>query len=325
MQKNIAMKILFAFLLFFLLPGCSNDAPSQNDTQPVVGIINLNQNLNTVVIGFKKGMAEQGYLDGKNIRYLYNGEIDITDVDAQLREMKLKNVDLIFTLTTPATLKAKKATVDQQIPIVFAPVFSPVESGIVTSLTKPGGNLTGIQARGSASKAVGWFLTLFPEAKNIYVPFHTKNKSTIQSFREFQKEAEKRGLNLIVDKITNPQELKSKLQTISNDTDGIWLLNSHFIVSNFEMILEKSYSLKIPIAAAVGQYAIGTLISYGPKGSAMGKQASRLATKILQGISPATLPVETAEFFLGINLPTAKAIDFYVPDEILMQADFIVR
>ncbi len=127
LHKNAGLQYLIAFMLFFLLPGCSIDDPAANDKQPVVGIINLNNYLDDVITGFKKGMAEQGYVEGKTIRYLYNGVVGINDVDAQLSEMKRKNVDLLFTLTTPATMKAKRATADQQIPIIFAPVFSPVE------------------------------------------------------------------------------------------------------------------------------------------------------------------------------------------------------
>ncbi|MBI5409633.1 MAG: hypothetical protein HZA14_09740 [Nitrospirae bacterium] len=109
------------------------------------------------------------------------------------------------------------------------------------------------------------------------------------------------------------------------DADAIFILNSPFIISNIDLILKSAIKHGLPTASGAGQYKNGVLITYGQDHFNSGKMASRLAHAVLQGASPGDMPVETTEFFLGINLQTAGAIGLEIPDNVLQQADFIIR
>ena len=134
-------------LLIAACVGCNHEP--LNGSTYTVGIVNLNEELDDVFLGFKKYLAEKGYEEGKNITYLYYGSRkDRADLETDLQGMIAQKVDLILSITTPATKKAKQMTSGTNIPVVFAPVFDPVESGIVQSLVRPGGNITGIKVGG---------------------------------------------------------------------------------------------------------------------------------------------------------------------------------
>ena len=142
------------------------------------------------------------------------------------------DVDLLLTLTTPVTKKAKKMTKGSKLPILFAPVFSPVTAGVIDSLASPGGNVTGIKTRGSTGKALEWFLKAVPSAKRIFVPFHYTDKAAIQTVQDLKKAANFFNIELITKKIGNEEELDKILTDIPDDIDAVWVTHSHLIISN---------------------------------------------------------------------------------------------
>ncbi len=291
-----------------------------------IGIVNINPGLESVVDGFKSGMAKFGFIEGKNIIYINKGTLNSAEqADAALKDLVVKDVDLILAITTPVAQKAQKAVEGTKIPVVFAPVFFAVESGLVKSMTNPGGNLTGIQIGGSTAKALEWHKTVVHGSKHIFVPYITDAKATEQSLSELKKAAATLGIELIVAGVSNFDELKVTLKNIPRKADAIWLLNSPFLVSNVNLYVEAAIKHKLPLSSGTSQYNSGVMVSYGQDPFRTGEQASRLVHNIFEGASPADLPVEISDFFLGINLQTANAVGIKVPDEVLQQADGIVR
>ncbi|MBW2466687.1 MAG: hypothetical protein JRF02_05245, partial [Deltaproteobacteria bacterium] len=188
---NSRILMLFFLLLVCAVWGCSKGQSSKPFT---VGVVNLNKELDKVFLGFKGRLAALGYVEGQNINYIYNGpSSNLSDLESDLNEFIQRDVDLIFSLTTPATQKTKLMTRGTGIPVVFAPVFDPVRAGIVESLMKPGSNLTGIKVGGNSSKALDWFLKINPQVKNILVPFNNNNMAAVLSLEDLQKAAEKLG------------------------------------------------------------------------------------------------------------------------------------
>jgi putative ABC transport system substrate-binding protein len=288
----------------------------------VIGIINPNPKLNAVVEGFKSGMTGYGYVEGENTTYI--PVYDLKGIDPALLDFKEKKVDLVLTFTTPATKKAKKAMEGTGIPVVFTS-FDPVRGGIVKSLLHPEENITGIKVGGNTQKALEWLLAISPEARRILVPVKYDTKAASLSLAELKKAAAKFKVDLIISKVETIEDLKATLSSMPEDVDAIFIVRSIFVVSNLEMIVETAIKRKIPTGAGPSQYINGVTITFGRSYKRSGEQVSRLAHKIFQGTPATILPVETVEFFLGINLKTAQASGLEIPDHILTQATYIVR
>ncbi len=326
-QKNI--RAVFYFLLIasvvvaIFISGCQK----RSEKTYVVGIINPSAGLADVVRGFKDGMEKRGYREGKNITYLYDGPLGGTEkVDAKINEMLTRNVDLIYSLTTPASKKLKAALDGKTVPGIFGPVFDPVQSGIVESLAHPGGRLTGVKVRGSTPKALEWLLAIVPNVKRIYVPFHSTDEAACETVVDLRETAAKFNIRIITENITTAQELEKALAHIPADSGALWMTCSELLYSNVGKIVEAAAARKIPTASSThSPYKDGILVSYGENDVVLGGQVSRLADRLLKGAAPESLPVETAEYTLGINLKTARALGIEVPGDVLKQADHIVR
>jgi len=323
MKKIIAVFFIIMSILVILVVFSSKQSQEKMFT---IGIVNLNPKLDVVIEGFMVGMTKYGYIEGENINYIYDGALTSTEeIDSALQSLVSRDIDLILTLTTPVAKKAKQSMGNSDIPVVFAPVFSPIKSGLIKSLSSPGGNLTGVKAGGGTAKSLEWLLTIAPTTKRVFVPSNSKNKAADLSLNALKKGAAKLGVELLISEINNEKELIKAFSAIPENVDAIWLLNSYFLVSRVSMFSEAAIKYRLPLASGTSQYKAGVLISYAPNHFRMGEQASRLAHRILQGAKPSDLPVEMANFFLCINLQTASAIGLEISDNILEQADDIIQ
>jgi len=292
-----------------------------------VGILNPSQGFEEVVKSFKEGMAGQGYKEGKNIRYIDKGPLaGPEEVDKAIRAMLAQDVDLIYSLSTPASRKLKKALEGTDVPGVFGPVFDPVSSGIVESVAKPGGQMTGVKVRGSTAKALEWFLAVVPGAKQIFVPFHSTDKAASQTLEDLREATSLFKVELITGELTNEKELDAVLQQVPKRADAIWVTCSHLLLADLDKIVQAANNKKIPAASSTHLHSkSGVLVSYGESDAVLGKQVSRIAGKIIRGMSPGDIPVENAEYELIINLQAAHSLGIEVPEEVLKQADLIIR
>lgn len=321
MQKIIKAKLPLASLFFLILFFCTNCDFSKKKSY-VVGLVNPNEGTWSMVEGFVDGMAEHGFVAGENISYL---EVRSKEsLDTGIDDLVKKNVDLIFTVTTPATKAAKKATEGTRIPVVFS-LHDPVHSQIVKDMSRPEGNLTGVQIRGSTPKAVEWLTAIDPGLKNIYVPIAYDTKAATQSVKDIKNSASKLDLEVTVAEVETVDDLKAALSSIPKDVGGIFIGHSILVASNIDLIIDRAIELKIPVGSGLEEHFERITISYAPDNIQLGKQASRLAAKILNGSNPADLPVEVAEFFLVINLKTALESSLEIPNDLLVQADQIIR
>jgi len=206
-------------------------------------------------------------------------------------------------------------------------MYDPVRSGVVKSLTEPGGNITGVQLRGSTQKSLEFLLAILPKAKHILVPVKFDTGGAPQSLEELKQNAVKFGLKLTVSEVNTVEDLRASMSSIPKDADALFMVHSWLVGSNMDIILENAIKQKVPVfSAGHVDYKNGVVLSYAPTDDRAGMQAARLADSILnRDTLPADLPVETADFLLGINLKTAQAMGLEIPNDILQQADFIVR
>ena len=317
-----AILITLAVTLVAGLGGCGSSPQALT-----IGVINISPGLDPVLEGFKAGMADLDYIEGENVTYAYEGATGSLEGLAPVAEKLVKDgVDLILAIGTPSSIQAKAFVKGSSIPVVFVPVYDPVASGLVESLAHPGGDLTGIRAGGFVAKNLEWLMALAPDTKRLYVPHNPNDKSSVQSLNELKETASKLGVEVMVHEAATPQEMASAATTAPKGVDGIFLLPDNLVVSHFDDFANLALQGGLPMSTVDARLVkAGVLMSYGVDFFRLGDQAARLAGKVLQGTPPSSLPVETAEFFLSINLVTASSISLDIGEEFLQRAETIVR
>jgi putative ABC transport system substrate-binding protein len=314
--------IIISLTLLLLGYACQR----QTEKTYVIGYINPNPDEEEGAQGFLRNMPKFGFIEGKNTTYMKFENRDLKNMEAALREMSSKPVDLIFAMTTPAVKLAEKATKRTDIPVIFIQ-YDAVRSGVVKSLTRPDGNITGIELRGSTQKSLEFLRAIVPDTKHLFVPVKFDTGGAYHSLEDLKQEAARFGLDLTVAEVATKEALRSAMSSMPGDADAIFLLHSWLVGSNVDIVMDNAIKRKIPVfSAGHVDFKNGLVLSYAPMDDRTGLQAARMANSILNnGVLPADLPVETADFFLGINLKTARSIGLEIPNEILEQADFIVR
>jgi len=286
----------------------------------LVGIVSPGQGMSDSIKGFVEGMTSYGFEEDKNVRYITHE--DKSGVEDALNIMMEKNVDLIFTLTTPITKKAKSKTAGSKVPVVFV-MHDPVAAGVIDSLVKPGGNLTGIQVRGDAPKALEWLQIIMPNIKRVYAPVSYGNMASLHSLQDLQKAGEQLQVSIVSERIETKEELEVALNNMPDSIDAIVVLHSVVVISNIEMVSKIAMEKKVPIVSL--HHSKEATMTFGVDGYKAGIKESRLANQILQGVKPADIPTELADFRLGINLRKAQYIGLPISDEILLQADSVIH
>jgi len=313
---------VFACVIVFslLLSACSEKPRIYK-----IGLINVLPVLGGSVQGFKDGLTELGYVEGENVTYT-GGTIPMDQLESTLQDMVKADVDLILTTTTAATQAAKKATEGTDIPIVFTPLADPVGAGLVDSIKSPGGNITGLFQGGYSAQQLDMLLQIAPDVKKIYVPYNPNDPAPVAGLKAINEAAPKLGVELITREARTPDEVASAIENIPEEADAVFLLIDSLVGSRAMDLTKAATERRVPMSSGNADAAgDGVLCGYGPLQSRSGKQVARMADQILKGTPPSSLPVETAEVYLGINLQTAQAIGLEIPDAILRQADNIIR
>ena len=314
--------LVFTAVLGLLFASCGG-RPEKKYT---VGVVNYMQILDPVLDGFKARMAELGYVEGRSITYVYHGAVapDPKVVEGEVRGLLAQKVDLLLTMGTLPTRMAKQAVEGTNVPVVFSPVINPVDEGLVQSVTRPGGNVTGVQNGTTIPKALEWLLKLAPRTRKLYVIYHPRDTVSQAAMRSFPEIAATLGIELVTKPVQSREEAAAIVAQLPRDA-ALFAVPAPSL-EPVSSLLGAAIERRIPVAAQIDGYATkGALLTYGPSLFAMGKQAGRLADQIFKGAKPADLPVETSEYFLEINLRTAKLIGLDIEDTTLRQANNIVR
>jgi len=322
--KALYLILAIALIASFLLSACG--AASQKKIYKI-GVVNLAPPLEPILEGFKAGMEEAGYVEGQDITYIYDGPAANPDaLNGVLDNLKNEKVDLVLTFGTLATLTAKESLAGTDIPIIFGPVTDPVASGIVADVLNPGGNITGIQTGNPTPKRLEWLLKFDPEIKRLYTFNNPEDNSSVQALEALKQTAPIFNVELVIRDTSTPEEIAVALNEMPEDIDAIFLPASAFFERNNNQFVKFANEHKLSLAApATANVRDGALTSFGHDNVPLGQQASHLADQILRGTKPADLPVESADLFVSINLKTAEIIGLNIPDEIIRQANVIVR
>jgi putative ABC transport system substrate-binding protein len=306
-----------------LLVACGSAPPARTYT---IGVVNYVPVLEQVLAGFKARMATSGYEEGRNVTYLYQGVLapDAQVIEQEVQRLLTQKVDLLLTLGTPTTIAARKAVAGTNIPVVFAPVVTPVKEGVVESLSHPGGNVTGVQNGDTIPKSLEWLHKIVPQATKFYTIYHPGDKVALTATTSLPAVASTLGIELVLTPVHSQAEAIAVMDTLPRDA-ALFMVPTPSL-EPLSAVLDAAVKRGIAVGTnEQTQLKAGAVVSYAGSFAAMGEQAARLVEQILKGSRPADLPVETAEGFLHINLQAATAVGLDIPDGILRLADMVMR
>jgi putative ABC transport system substrate-binding protein len=300
---------------------------------PVIGFFHLTslELTRENLAAFHRGLGDTGYIEGKNVVIEYRWAHGQNDrLPTLVAELVRRQVSVIVILeSTHGALSAKAAT--QTIPIVCMQAADPVQIGLIDSLNRPGGNLTGINLMlaETVGKRLERLLELVPAATSIaYLRNPTAAVFSESETRELQAAARERGIHLLVENASRPSEFETAFaDLVQQRADGLVVSSAVSLLTDPDRIVALATRHAVPAIYALRQsMAVGGLMSYGPNYFSAWRQAGVYTGRILKGEKPADLPViQPTKFELLINIKIAKALGLTVPPALLVQADEVIE
>jgi ABC-type uncharacterized transport system substrate-binding protein len=278
---------------------------------------------------FRQGLRELGYVEGQNIAIESRWAEDHDErYPALAADLVRVQVDVIVAQSGAATKAAQEAT--RTIPIVTLHVNDPVGSGLVASLARPGGNVTGltIMAPDLAGKQLELLKEVVPKVSRVAVLLHPDNPASAFQLREAEAAARAVGVQLHTLEARNPQEIDSAFAVMIRERAGALLILADAVFgSQRKQIAELATKGRLPSIFVTREYAeAGGLMSYGPNHLDLERRVATYVHKILKGTKPADLPVEQpTKFVFVINLKTAKTLGITIPPPLLVLADEVLQ
>jgi ABC-type uncharacterized transport system substrate-binding protein len=307
-------------------------AHAQQPAMPVIGFLyalpfSANEHL---VVAFRKGLNETGYVEGRNVAIEYrSADGDYDRLPALAAELVARRVAVIATSGgTPAARAATAAT--KTIPIVFTTGGDPVQLGLVASLNRPGGNATGINVMTTAlePKRLELLREIAPRADVIAFLVNPDNADASAQLRDVEAAARSIGQQIIIIHASTDDDLENALVKVVNQRAGALLVaNDAFFNARREQIAKIVAYHGLPAIYAYREYvAAGGLMSYSTSLTETLRQVGRYTGQILKGDKPAELPImRPTKFELVLNLKAAKAIDLAIPESFLLRADEVIE
>ena len=327
MKRAAVASILVAVVL---LAGAVIAEAQQPRKAPRIGFLSTTSasSIAAYLEAFRQGLRESGYIEGKNIIIEYRwGEGRLDRLPELAAELVSLGVDIIVTAGTPPVLAAKQAT--NTIPIVAANADNLVELGVVASLARPGGNVTGstrVDADFSA-KRLELLKETFPKVSRVAVLSHGALGGDREELQETQAAARTLGVQVQSLTVQEPNQfLGAYAEMIKRRADALIFFSSGFTLFHRRQLVELAIKNRLPTMCGANWTDVGCLMFYGPNSTELYRRAAVFVDKILKGTKPADLPVEQpTKFELVINLKTAKQIGLTIPPNVLARADKVIR
>ena len=279
---------------------------------------------------FRQGLRDKGWVEGRTVVIEWRSAEGRTDrLGGLASELVHLKVDVIVTAgSTPATLAAKRATTTT--PIVMVAVGAPLDTGLVPSLARPGGNVTGLTTLGGevASKRLDFVKELLPEARQLALLWNPDNPANARLYSELTQKAQRAHLTLLSVEVRDVKEFDSGFALlVKQRPDALLLTADPMILVHMRRVIEFTAKHRLPaIYNTRESVEAGGLMSYDANQPELYKRAAIYVDKILSGTKPGDLPVEQpTKFELVINLKTAKALGLTIAPSLLLQADKVIE
>jgi putative tryptophan/tyrosine transport system substrate-binding protein len=305
-------------------------ARAQQAAMPVVGFANAGSSDAPLAAAFRKGLNEAGYVEGQNVTveyYWLEGKFD--RLSALMADLVRRRIAVIATPAgNAAALAAKAATTT--IPIVFGVGEDPVKLGLVASLARPGGNLTGINffATELTAKRLALLHELVPKAVRIAVLVNPANIASTESIRDISEDVRAMGLQIQVLNASTSREIEAAFATLVRErADALYVAGDVFFTSRRVQFVTLAAHHRIPASYASREAVeVGGLMAYTADRADMYRQVGAYTGQILKGAKPTDLPaLQSTKFEFVINLQTARALGLEVPPQLLASVDEVIE
>jgi putative tryptophan/tyrosine transport system substrate-binding protein len=306
-------------------------ARAQQSTKlPTIGFLGANNATfeRASTDAFVQRLRELGWIENRTVAIEYRWAEGRDELFAEIAAefIRLK-VDVILTYATPSSIAAKKATA--VIPIVFAAAGDPVGTGLVASLARPGGNITGlsIQQTDLASKRLEMLREVLPGLRTVAILVNIGSPNSVLEMGEAQAAARTLGLAVVTSEVQRAEDIAPAFEALKGHADGLYVCTSPLLSTNRIRINSLALGVRLPTMYGLRAYTeAGGLMSYGPNLPDLFRRAADITDKILRGTKPGDIPVEQpTKFDLVINLTTAKALGLQIPDKLLALADEVIE
>ena len=297
---------------------------------PIIGLLGSSTALieSQRVAAFVQRLHQLGWIENRNVvieyRWAEGRQERFAEIAAEFVQLK---VDLIVAATTPAVMAAKQAT--SLIPIVIATADDPVGTGLVASLARPGGNVTGLsnQISDTSPKRLELLREVVPGLRRLAILFNVGNPGAVLDIREFEAAVRMFGLEALTFEIRRAEDIAPGFEALKGRADALYVGADPLVNTNRVRINTLALAARLPTMHGVRDYVeAGGLMSYGPNVPDQYRRAADYVDKILRGAKPGDLPVEQpTKFDLIINLTTAKALGLTIPPSVLARADEVIE
>jgi len=321
-------------LLACLAGGLAASAlPARGQSVPRVGILSGRSRQAAIDTGihgaFVKGMQELGYVEGRNVRYEWRyAEGDYAELRRMAEELVRLKVDVIVAEGTTSTAPAKQAT--RTIPIVMSTSSDPVGAGLVASLARPGGNITGLTsaALDATAKRLELLAAVVPGLSRVAALANPSNPSGAAFLREAQAAAGQFNLRILPFSAATPEAIERAFSTMVQErAQALIVTTDAFLFTHRRQIVNLVAKARLAaIFPTRDFYEIGGMLIYGHSVADLSRRAAGYVDKILKGAKPADLPIQQPDRFeLLVNLKTAKALGLTIPQHLLMRANEVIK
>jgi putative ABC transport system substrate-binding protein len=301
----------------------------QADRLPVIGFLGAASAAawSPYVAAFAKRLGELGWSDRRTVAIEYRWDEGRPERDAEFAaEFVRLNVNVIVTAGF-AVPTLKRAT--SVIPIVFALALDPVGDGLVGSLARPGGNVTGLsnQSVDLVGKRVALLREVVPQLRRLAVLVDVGFQQAIVEMREVRATADAIGLEVVPLEIRRAEDIGPVFEELKTQVDGLYVVTDALVSANRTRIIKLAAAARLPTIFITREYVqAGALMSYGPNYSDLFRRSADYVDKILRGVKPGEIPVEQpTKFDLAINLKTARVLGLTMPSKLLFTADEVIE
>jgi ABC-type uncharacterized transport system substrate-binding protein len=298
----------------------------QPDRPRRIGFLRVGPPPAAFIGGFKKGLREQGLVEGRHFVIEYAIAKNSAEVIKAATDLVDRKVDIIIASGTPSVMPARD--VAGQMPVVFVATLDPVATGLVASLARPGRNVTGMTSISGdlIAKRLELIRELLPRVSTVAILVREASPTAAQYVKESQAAARNLGIELKILNERDPGDIDRLLATLKG-ADALVIADDAEFTADRARIAELALKMHLPTISGLKELAeAGGLIAYGASFGELYRRAASHVHKILQGTSPSDLPVEQpAKFELVVNMRTAKAIGLAIPHSVLARADEVIE
>jgi len=278
---------------------------------------------------FKAGMRELGYTEGRNyVIEQRSAQSELARLPALAAELLALKVDLILSSGTPSAVAARNAT--REIPILIITVGDPIGAGLAATLSRPGGNVTGLTGLSSelVTKRLDLLRQLLPGMRRVALFYDPNNGADALSLKRFESDCAKLALKSIRASVRKAEDIAAAFDTLQRDkAQGLIVTNGNTNTASREIIIEQAAKHRLPAIYSSSFFAeSGGLITYSANTADLHRRVAAYADKIFKGAKPGDLPIEQpTKFEMVINLKAAKALGIKIPDVIMLRADKVIE